>query len=255
MVEPLNIHQPKAHRLRNLIDVSGARATDGQALVFRAETGRWEPGDVLMDVAPDSALLGGLPPEAFALVEHDHDDRYALIEHDHDDAYALIDHTHSQYATADHSHNNATTSTAGFMSATDKSKLDGISTAGWLSLAGFASGSGTVELSGSRVDVPGVNFSLGSGSYIYGYSVRFQASLSAYPDYDTEASLAFDGVVDSTTTAWSPLRPGGNTTVTKTGFIVLNSNRTVQLVASYGGGGGVNRAYGSGATAWALKIG
>lgn len=41
--------------------------------------------------------------------------------------YATTGHSHSEYANYSHTHNNATTSKAGFMSASDKTKLDGLS--------------------------------------------------------------------------------------------------------------------------------
>jgi len=52
----------------------------------------------------------------FASVNHNHAEEYANITHNHDTAYSAITHTHS----------NATSTEAGFMSSTDKTKLNGI---------------------------------------------------------------------------------------------------------------------------------
>ena len=50
----------------------------------------------------------------------------ADVSHSHTE-YALTSHSHTEYAASGHSHSQATSLAAGFMSATDKSKLDGIS--------------------------------------------------------------------------------------------------------------------------------
>lgn len=77
--------------------------------------------------------------ELYAAVNHKHDADYAAIGHDHDSDYADIAHTHSGvYATAGHTHSDATVSTSGFMSAADKTKLDGLETYGATTHAGYA---------------------------------------------------------------------------------------------------------------------
>jgi hypothetical protein len=63
----------------------------------------------------DADTVDGLHASAFAPATHTHPD-YALIGHTHDGVYAPVTHTHP----------NATTTTPGFMSETDKQKLDGI---------------------------------------------------------------------------------------------------------------------------------
>jgi hypothetical protein len=63
----------------------------------------------------DADTVDGLHASAFALTDHTHPD-YALIGHTHEGVYAPVAHTHP----------NATTTTPGFMSETDKQKLDGI---------------------------------------------------------------------------------------------------------------------------------
>lgn len=56
---------------------------------------------------------------------------YSAINHNHDEDYAGINHAHdSVYAGINHSHDVATSTAAGFMSAADKNKLDGISESG-----------------------------------------------------------------------------------------------------------------------------
>lgn len=60
----------------------------------------------------------------YAEANHTHSE-YASSTHSHD--YAATNHTHD-YAASNHSHNVATTSAKGYMSAGDKSKLDGIAT-------------------------------------------------------------------------------------------------------------------------------
>jgi hypothetical protein len=62
----------------------------------------------------------------FATATHDHDSDYAALNHNHNGTYATASHTHSDYATTGHTHSTATTTTAGFMSGTDKTKLNGI---------------------------------------------------------------------------------------------------------------------------------
>lgn len=63
----------------------------------------------------------------FAAANHNHDSNYAAIGHNHNTAYAGIDHNHdSDYADVSHTHAAATTSAAGLMSASDKTKLNGI---------------------------------------------------------------------------------------------------------------------------------
>lgn len=49
---------------------------------------------------------------------------YSLANHSHS-GYALSDHTHSGYAASTHTHSAATNSADGFMTSTDKAKLDG----------------------------------------------------------------------------------------------------------------------------------
>ena len=62
----------------------------------------------------------------FASATHDHDNDYAAISHNHNGTYAAASHTHTEYSSTSHSHSTATTAAAGFMSGTDKAKLNGI---------------------------------------------------------------------------------------------------------------------------------
>lgn len=62
----------------------------------------------------------------FASATHNHDSNYAPISHNHNGTYAAASHTHTDYAATSHSHSTATTTAAGFMSGTDKTKLNGI---------------------------------------------------------------------------------------------------------------------------------
>lgn len=62
----------------------------------------------------------------FASAIHDHDSDYAAISHNHNGTYAAASHAHTEYSSTSHSHNTATTEAAGFMSGTDKAKLNGI---------------------------------------------------------------------------------------------------------------------------------
>lgn len=75
----------------------------------------------------------------FASANHNHDGDYADASHTHAQSEisgletalngkASTSHTHSNYASTSHTHSAATTSAAGFMSAADKTKLDGIAT-------------------------------------------------------------------------------------------------------------------------------
>lgn len=125
--------QRSAMRLRQLWDVSSLRPNDGDVLIFTQSSGKWVPasGD-------------------FAPANHNHDVRYytrdeinssfAPRSHAHmhktggsdaltpaDIGAAPASHTHP-YAPISHSHDAATTSTAGFMSAADKTKLNGVDT-------------------------------------------------------------------------------------------------------------------------------
>jgi hypothetical protein len=63
----------------------------------------------------DADTVDGLHASAFAPATHTHPE-YALIGHTHEGVYAPLTHTHP----------NATSTTPGFMSETDKQKLDGI---------------------------------------------------------------------------------------------------------------------------------
>ncbi len=63
----------------------------------------------------DADTVDGLHASDFAPASHTHPE-YALVGHTHDGVYAPLTHTHP----------NATTTTPGFMSETDKQKLDGI---------------------------------------------------------------------------------------------------------------------------------
>lgn len=62
----------------------------------------------------------------FASATHDHDSDYAALGHNHSGTYAAASHTHTEYSSTSHSHSTATTAAAGFMSGTDKAKLNGI---------------------------------------------------------------------------------------------------------------------------------
>ena len=64
----------------------------------------------------------------FAAATHDHDSDYAALNHNHNGVYATATHSHTNYSTTGHTHSTATTTTAGFMSGTDKTKLNGIAT-------------------------------------------------------------------------------------------------------------------------------
>lgn len=81
--------------------------------------------------------VGGYHASDFATAQHNHDAAYASATHTHDDL-AAVSHTHGQSditglvsalngkASASHTHGEATTAAAGFMSAADKTKLNGI---------------------------------------------------------------------------------------------------------------------------------
>jgi hypothetical protein len=69
------------------------------------------------------AVLNHLHIE-YAESDHTHNE-YANSDHTHSE-YATSDHTHSEYANSGHTHSAATTSAAGFMSTSDKTKLNGI---------------------------------------------------------------------------------------------------------------------------------
>lgn len=85
----------------------------------------------------DADTVDGYHASAFAAAQHNHDAAYASASHTHNDL-AAISHTHGQNditglavalngkASASHTHGEATTAAAGFMSAADKTKLNGI---------------------------------------------------------------------------------------------------------------------------------
>lgn len=97
----------------------------GDGLVLEEETGA-----LTVDTAHLDTLYSG--------VEHNHDEAYAAVNHNHDSVYAAIEHDHAiedvtglqdvldVKAAADHSHEVATAEAAGFMSASDKAKLNSI---------------------------------------------------------------------------------------------------------------------------------
>lgn len=85
----------------------------------------------------DADTVDGYHASAFATAQHNHDAAYASASHTHNDL-AAVSHTHGQNditglasalngkASASHTHGEATTAAAGFMSAADKTKLNGI---------------------------------------------------------------------------------------------------------------------------------
>jgi len=87
--------------LHELHDVSAASPSDGDLLGYNSTDGIWE------NFTPD-----------YAASNHDHDDRYYTETE--------VDTLLSGKSDADHGHDRATTELDGFMSASDKEKLDGI---------------------------------------------------------------------------------------------------------------------------------
>ena len=96
---------------------------------------------------------------------------YSLTSHNHNTLYAPISHAHTianitnlqssldSKASTTHSHNNATTSAAGYMSSTDKTKLDGIATGATNTVVvnGLTSDSTTAALSAVQGKVLNTN--------------------------------------------------------------------------------------------------
>lgn len=96
---------------------------------------------------------------------------YSLTSHNHNTLYAPISHAHTianitdlqssldSKASTTHSHNNVTTSVAGYMSSTDKTKLDGIATGATNTTVvnGLTSDSTTAALSAAQGKVLNTN--------------------------------------------------------------------------------------------------
>lgn len=96
---------------------------------------------------------------------------YSLTSHNHNTLYAPISHAHTianitdlqssldSKASTTHSHNNVTTSVAGYMSSTDKTKLDGIATGATNTIVvnGLTSDSTTAALSAVQGKVLNTN--------------------------------------------------------------------------------------------------
>lgn len=105
---------------------------NSRCLTDELDTIEWNVSDLYNVVAAKAPMSHS--HSAYAELVHEHEE-YAPLNHDHYDysmndhthyEFAYIGHEHTDYATKEHTHNNATTSTAGFMSAADKIKLDGI---------------------------------------------------------------------------------------------------------------------------------
>lgn len=102
-------------RLSQLFDVHGGAPGDSQVLLYQATSGKWAP------VTLTATDVGA------AEAAHNHDSEYytkaeTYTQAEADAAFAAIDHTHPD----------ATDSTAGFMSATDKTNLDALVAGGTL---------------------------------------------------------------------------------------------------------------------------
>lgn len=96
---------PEAMRLRQLFDVSSARPDDKDLLTWDKDEGKWAPQ-----------------------TQPNFDERYAPLVHTHDDRYYTKTLSDGRFAPLSHTHAAATTSTAGFMSSADKTKLNGVAT-------------------------------------------------------------------------------------------------------------------------------
>ena len=173
--------QRNAMRLRQLIDMSNARPAEGDSVVYNATSGKWEPrnvtpgdneitdamigertiDDTVAMPSVNNLMLGAVLSIFAALIKaitgkadwktlpaislealNLHAARHASGGAD------PISPASIGAATSGHSHANATTGAAGFMSNTDKSKLDGIGPSGTSPGALTIGGSGSVGSSG-----------------------------------------------------------------------------------------------------------
>lgn len=95
----------------------------------------------------------------------------------------------SAFATASHTHSAATTSTAGFMSATDKTKMDGIATGAQVNQNAF----GNVLVGGTTIQADSMTDTL---------TLTAGTNISLTPDATNDAvTIAVSGTVPSATTA------------------------------------------------------
>lgn len=107
-----------ASRLRQALDVSSSPPSNKQLLTWDSATGKWTPKTVTpsdIGAAEDTHTHAGS------------DITSAVAQADNADTVDGLDST--AFALSDHSHADATTTDSGFMSATDKQKLDGLGSA------------------------------------------------------------------------------------------------------------------------------
>lgn len=188
------------------VQVSGDETTKTLSLSLRQGSGS----------GLDADTVDGQHAASFAPATHTHSE-YAPLVHDHDDRYALLTHTHA----------NASSAAAGFMSASDKQKLDGIETGAQRNQNAFATvrvGSTSISASAPTDTVElvaGTNVSLVPDAV--GKKVMISAEVAA---------PAFANVTVGSTTLQAST-PGDTITVEGLGEVQASADTATKKVTLY----------------------
>lgn len=103
----------------------------------------------------------------YALSTHDHNSVYAAASHNHDSVYSKTSHNHdTTYAAKSHTHSDATTSSSGQMSASDKGVVDSLN-AEYTSSVTYNGMSFSVNRKGKIVSIQTVSGSVSSSMTSY----------------------------------------------------------------------------------------
>lgn len=147
-------------------------------------------------------------------------------------------------AASDHTHSNATTSAAGFMSATDKTKLDGIASGatkvtsstveGW----GYTKNTGTV----TGVKINGTTKSPSSGVVDIGTVLTSHQDITGKLDKVTSTDTT-DRVYVVTNSGYQTTLPISVSNYTASSIVKRNANGTIQIPNPKADSEGANKAY------------
>lgn len=172
----------------------------------------------------------------YAVSNHLHP-QYAASDHTHSE-YANSDHTHNEYATSGHTHSAATTSVAGFMSTSDKTKLNGI--AEGASAVGEAWLNGAEAFNDYTQNNPTGQYSHAEGSYTdatgsyshaQGYDTTASGDYSHAGGYGSTASgdyASFAHGCNATANGYTAIAFGENVTADIHQFVVGYCNKSLE---------------------------
>lgn len=122
----------------------------------------------------------------YAAAAHTHSG-YASSAHNHDSDYAAASHTHAEFAAENHTHPLATGVADGLMSSADKTKLDGLTTAGAYT---HPTSDGNLHVPATGTDSNGKVLTAGSTAGSLSWTTLSASSVGAAPATHTHAEYA-----------------------------------------------------------------